>query len=450
MTVKKIHILGICGTFMGGLALLARELGFEVSGCDENVYPPMSDLLKEQNIKVIKGYNKKDLLEADLYLIGNVISRGNESIEHILDSKLPHTSGPAWLSENVLKNRRVIAVSGTHGKTSTTAMLTWILVNLGMDPGFLIAGKPKDFSVSAKLGKDEIFVIEADEYDTAFFDKRAKLIHYNPEVLIINNLEFDHADIYSNLPEIQKQFHNLIRTMSSEDCIVFPGDDKNIREVLDLGVWSKEVEFGVEGNSSNYFEAIKKDHSSVRFSINKKVAEINWNLLGEHNARNAITALLALQHFNLSLSDSAKSLESFSGVKRRLDTIIDRKDLKLFDDFAHHPTAIQETLKGLRARYLNNRIIALIEIRSNTMKSGLHDKNLTGATSEADLVFWKGADKDQLNNLVNKSPEKNYVIDSVDSFSDELKNSIIKDNDVIIMMSNGSFDGLVDLLNSKL
>ena len=450
MTVKKIHILGICGTFMGGLALLARELGFEVSGCDENVYPPMSDLLKEQNIKVIKGYNKKDLPEAELYLIGNVISRGNESIEHILDSKLPHTSGPAWLSENVLKNRRVIAVSGTHGKTSTTAMLTWILVNLGMDPGFLIAGKPKDFSVSAKLGKDEIFVIEADEYDTAFFDKRAKLIHYNPEVLIINNLEFDHADIYSNLPEIQKQFHNLIRTMSSEDCIVFPGDDKNIREVLDLGVWSKEVEFGVEGNSSNYFEAIKKDHSSVRFSINKKVAEINWNLLGEHNARNAITALLALQHFNLSLSDSAKSLESFSGVKRRLDTIIDRKDLKLFDDFAHHPTAIQETLKGLRSRYLDNRIIALIEIRSNTMKSGLHDKNLTDATSEADLVFWKGADKDQLNNLVNKSPEKNYVIDSVDSFSDELKNSIIKDNDVIIMMSNGSFDGLVDLLNSKL
>ena len=450
MTVKEIHILGICGTFMGGLALLARELGFEVSGCDENVYPPMSDLLKEQNIKVIKGYNKKDLPEAELYLIGNVISRGNESIEHILDSKLPHTSGPAWLSENVLKNRRVIAVSGTHGKTSTTAMLTWILVNLGMDPGFLIAGKPKDFSVSAKLGKDEIFVIEADEYDTAFFDKRAKLIHYNPEVLIINNLEFDHADIYSNLPEIQKQFHNLIRTMSSEDCIVFPGDDKNIREVLDLGVWSKEVEFGVEGNSSNYFEAIKKDHSSVRFSINKKVAEINWNLLGEHNARNAIAALLALQHFNLSLSDSAKSLESFSGVKRRLDTIIDRKDLKLFDDFAHHPTAIQETLKGLRSRYLDNRIIALIEIRSNTMKSGLHDKNLTGATSEADLVFWKGADKDQLNNLVNKSPEKNYVIDSVDSFSDELKNSIIKDNDVIIMMSNGSFDGLVDLLNSKL
>ena len=435
---------------MGGLALLARELGFEVSGCDENVYPPMSDLLKEQNIKVIKGYNKKDLPEAELYLIGNVISRGNESIEHILDSKLPHTSGPAWLSENVLKNRRVIAVSGTHGKTSTTAMLTWILVNLGMDPGFLIAGKPKDFSVSAKLGKDEIFVIEADEYDTAFFDKRAKLIHYNPEVLIINNLEFDHADIYSNLPEIQKQFHNLIRTMSSEDCIVFPGDDKNIREVLDLGVWSKEVEFGVEGNSSNYFEAIKKDHSSVRFSINKKVAEINWNLLGEHNARNAITALLALQHFNLSLSDSAKSLESFSGVKRRLDTIIDRKDLKLFDDFAHHPTAIQETLKGLRSRYLDNRIIALIEIRSNTMKSGLHDKNLTGATSEADLVFWKGADKDQLNNLVNKSPEKNYVIDSVDSFSDELKSFIIKDNDVIIMMSNGSFDGLADLLNSKL
>ena len=202
MSVKKIHILGICGTFMGSLALLARELGFEVSGCDENIYPPMSELLQEQNIRVNQGYKKTDLPEADLYLIGNVISRGNESIEYILDSKLPHTSGPAWLSENVLENRRVIAVSGTHGKTSTTAMLTWMLVNLGLDPGFLIAGRPKDFSVSAKLGKGEIFVIEADEYDTAFFDKRAKLIHYNPEVLIINNLEFDHADIYLSLIHI--------------------------------------------------------------------------------------------------------------------------------------------------------------------------------------------------------------------------------------------------------
>jgi UDP-N-acetylmuramate: L-alanyl-gamma-D-glutamyl-meso-diaminopimelate ligase len=384
-------------------------------------------------------------------VIGNALSRGNAEVEAVLDRGLRYVSFPEWIKEALLRERKPIVISGTHGKTTTTAITAHVLRECGENPGFLIGGQPLGFEHPASVGETGgPFVIEGDEYDTAFFDKRAKLIHYNPEVLIINNLEFDHGDIYSNLTEIQKQFHNLIRTMSSEDCIVFPGDDKNIREVLDLGVWSKEVEFGVEGNSSNYFEAIKKDHSSVRFSINKKVAEINWNLLGEHNARNAIAALLALQHFNLSLSDSAKSLESFSGVKRRLDTIIDRKDLKLFDDFAHHPTAIQETLKGLRSRYLDNRIIALIEIRSNTMKSGLHDKNLTGATSEADLVFWKGADKDQLNNLVNKSPEKNYVIDSVDSFSDELKNSIIKDNDVIIMMSNGSFDGLVDLLNSKL
>ncbi len=450
MSVKKIHILGICGTFMGSLALLARELGFEVSGCDENVYPPMSDLLEEQNIKVNQGYKKTDLPEADLYLIGNVISRGNESIEYILDSKLPHTSGPAWLSENILQNRRVIAVSGTHGKTSTTAMLTWILVKLGLDPGFLIAGRPKDFSVSAKLGKGEIFVIEADEYDTAFFDKRAKFIHYNPEVLIINNLEFDHADIYRNLAEIQKQFHNLIRTMSSEDCIVLPSDDKNIKTLLDSGMWSKKSEFGSNRKNLNYFDAIKKDHSSLRFFINKEKAEIDWNMLGEHNARNAMAALLALHHFDIAISDSAKCLETFSGVKRRLETIIDREELKLFDDFAHHPTAIEETLRGLRSRYNENRIIALIEIRSNTMKSGLHDARLLSATNEADLVFWKGPDENQLRNLVNQAPKSHNIMDSVDLFADKLKSSVTNEGDVIVMMSNGSFDGLANLLKSKL
>ncbi len=450
MSVKKIHILGICGTFMGSLALLARELGFEVSGCDENVYPPMSDLLAEQNIKVNQGYKKTDLPEADLYLIGNVISRGNESIEYILDSKLPHTSGPAWLSENILQNRRVIAVSGTHGKTSTTAMLTWILVKLGLDPGFLIAGRPKDFSVSAKLGKGEIFVIEADEYDTAFFDKRAKFIHYNPEVLIINNLEFDHADIYRNLAEIQKQFHNLIRTMSSEDCIVLPSDDKNIKTLLDSGMWSKKSEFGSNRKNLNYFDAIKKDHSSLRFFINKEKAEIDWNMLGEHNARNAMAALLALHHFDIAISDSAKCLEAFSGVKRRLETIIDREELKLFDDFAHHPTAIEETLRGLRSRYNENRIIALIEIRSNTMKSGLHDARLLSATNEADLVFWKGPDENQLRNLVNQAPKSHNIMDSVDLFADKLKSSVTNEGDVIVMMSNGSFDGLANLLKSKL
>ena len=450
MTVKKIHILGICGTFMGSLALLARELGFEVSGCDENIYPPMSDLLEEQNIEVNHGYKQKDLPEADLYLIGNVISRGNESIEYILDSKLPHASGPAWLSENILQHRRVIAVSGTHGKTSTTAMLTWILVNLGFDPGFLIAGRPKNFSVSAKLGKGEIFVIEADEYDTAFFDKRAKFIHYNPEVLIINNLEFDHADIYKNLAEIQKQFHNLIRTMSSEDCLVFPEDDENIKTVLESGVWSKKSEFGSKEGNLNYFDAIKEDHSSLRFFVNKEEIEINWNMLGEHNARNAMAALLALNHFNIALSDSAKNLETFSGVKRRLETVIDREKLKLFDDFAHHPTAIEETLRGLRSRFRESRIIALIEIRSNTMKSGLHDTNLVSATSEADLVFWKGPDRNQLNNLVNQSSKNHNIMDSVNLFADKLKSSLVKEGDVIVMMSNGSFDGLSDLLKSKL
>tara|TARA_Y100000590_G_scaffold122407_7_gene140124 strand:- start:215 stop:1567 length:1353 start_codon:yes stop_codon:yes gene_type:complete len=450
MSSKKIHILGICGTFMGGLALIARELGYQVSGSDENVYPPMSDLLKEQGIKIIKGYEKEKLPEADVYLIGNVISRGNESIEYILENKLSHTSGPAWLSDSVLNDRDVIAVAGTHGKTTTTAMITHTLMKLGLDPGYLIAGRPKDFSVSAKLGKDKIFVIEADEYDTAFFDKRAKLIHYQPEVLIINNLEFDHADIYSNLEEIQKQFHNLIRTMPSDSCIVFPEEDKNINKTLKLGVWSKKLSFNQKKKELNYFESKNEDFSHLKFFINNDNAEINWGLIGEHNARNAMVALLALNHFDISLSDSLKGLASFSGVCRRLESVIDKPELKLFDDFAHHPTAIKETLKGVRARYKENRIIALVELRSNTMKSGFHDEKLIKATSEADLVFWKGEDKIQLKKLISNSPKNNFLIDSIDSLVEDFKNKIIKDRDVIVMMSNGNFDGLSQALRSRL
>ena len=449
MEARSVHILGICGTFMGGLALLAKETGFKVTGSDENIYPPMSNLLKEQGIEVIQGYKKKDLPKAELYVIGNVISRGNEAVEHILDTKLPYASGPEWVLENILKNRRVVAVSGTHGKTSTTAMITWMLESAGLKPGFLIGGNPKDFSISARLGKDEFFVIEADEYDTAFFDKRAKFVHYHPEVLVINNLEFDHADIYSNLEEIQKQFHNLIRAMPSYGCLICPDDNKNIEEVLELGVWSEVNKFGVDKKNPNYYEAIKEDYSSIRFHLDNDFEDISWNLTGEYNVSNAMAALMVLNHLNFPLSSSAKALETFSGVSRRLDVLIDRKDLKLIDDFAHHPTAIKETLKGLRSRYKENRIIALIEIRSNTMKSGLHDKNLKEATKEADLVFWKGRDKDQINKLIKQSPSSHYAIDSIDYFSEELK-KLVKTDDVIIMMSNGNFDGLADLLKSKL
>ena len=449
MEARSVHILGICGTFMGGLALLAKETGLKVTGSDENIYPPMSNLLKGHGIEVIQGYKKKDLPRAEIYLIGNVISRGNEVIEYILDTKLPYASGPEWILENILKNRRVIAVSGTHGKTSTTAMITWMLENAGLKPGFLIGGNPKDFSISARIGEDEFFVIEADEYDTAFFDKRAKFVHYHPEVLVINNLEFDHADIYSNLEEIQKQFHNLIRAMPSYGCLICPDDNKNIEQVLELGVWSEVKRFGVDKKNSNYYEAIKEDYSSIRFHLDNDFEDINWNLTGEHNVSNAMAALLVLNHLNFPLSSSAKALETFSGVSRRLDVLIDRKDLKLIDDFAHHPTAIKETLKGLRSRYKENRIIALIEIRSNTMKSGLHDKNLIKATKEADLVFWKGRDQDQVNKLIKQSPSSHYAIDSIDYFSEELKKSV-KTDDVIIMMSNGDFGGLANLLKSKL
>ena len=449
MDIKSLHILGICGTFMGGLALLAREKGFKVTGSDQNFYPPMSNLLKEQNIEVIQGYKRKDLPSADLYLIGNVISRGNEVVEYILDSKLPYASGPEWMLENILKNRRVIAVSGTHGKTSTTAMIAWMLESAGLKPGFLIAGKPKNFSISARLGEDDFFVIEADEYDTAFFGKRAKFVHYHPEVLVINNLEFDHADIYSNLEEIQKQFHNLIRTMPSDGCLICPDDDYNIEQVLELGVWSEVNKFGVDKKRSNYYEAITDDYSSIRFHIENDFEEVSWNLTGEYNVCNAMAAILLLNHFNFSLSSSAKALETFSGVSKRLDVLIDKKGLILIDDFAHHPTAIKETLKGLRSRYKVNRIIALIEIRSNTMKSGLHDKNLIKATEDADLVFWKGSNKDQVNKLIKQSPVSHFAIDSIDYFSEDLQN-LIQTNDVIIMMSNGNFEGLAELLKSKI
>lgn len=449
MDRKSLHILGICGTFMGGLALLAREAGFKVSGSDENAYPPMPDILKDQKIKLIQGYKKKDLPKADLYLIGNIISRGNEAVEYILDNKLPYASGPEWMLENILKDRRVVAVSGTHGKTSTTAMITWMLESAGLKPGFLIAGRPKDFSISAKLGRDEFFVIEADEYDTAFFDKRAKFVHYHPEILVINNLEFDHSDIYSNLEEIQSQFHNLIRTMPSDSCLICPDYDKNIEQVLELGVWSNVKKFGVDENSSHYYQAITDDYSSFIFHLEDVKEEVNWNLIGEYNVSNAMSALLVLDHLNIPLTSSVKALETFSGVSRRLELLINREDLKLFDDFAHHPTAIKETLKGLRSRYKDNRIVALIEIRSNTMKSGLHDKSLTRATQEADLVFWKGSNKEQINKLIKQSPSTNFAIHSTDSFSEELK-KLVKTDDVIIMMSNSNFDGLASLLKSKL
>ena len=441
MINKKIHILGICGTFMGGLALLARESGYEVTGCDENIYPPMSDHLNEQGIKIKHGYSVEDIPEADVYLIGNALSRGNEAVEYLLNKRASILSGPEWLYTSILRNKKVIAVSGTHGKTSTTAMIAWIFEHAGKDIGYLIAGKPNNFEVSSRLGAEEVFVIEADEYDTAFFDKRAKFIHYHPDILVLNNIEFDHADIYSDLSEILKQFHHLIRTLPSDASIIFPEADNNIETLFELGCWSKKIGFSGEKDSNNYYRAIIEDFSSSQIVSREKVGTLNWSMLGEHNAMNAMSAILACQECGIDVEDSLEALKVFLGVARRQQLVLENDKVTLIDDFAHHPTAIKTTLKGLRDKYKSSRIIALIEMRSNTMKSGLHDDLLTEATEEANMVYWKSDNDSQLRLLKANAPAKTKIISSVEETVEDVVD-LLKPNDLIVTMSNGNFDGL--------
>ena len=372
MSKKRVHILGICGTFMGGLALLGKEKGMDISGCDNNVYPPMSDHLNDMGIEIIESYDPSHLPKADEYVIGNSIMRGNPALEHLLSSKANIISGPEWLYSNILKNRKVIAVSGTHGKTTTTAMIAWIFQDQGIEVGYLIAGKPKDFEKSARKGKQDIFVLEADEYDTAFFDKRSKFIHYKPDTLIINNLEFDHADIFPDLSYIYREFHNLIRTLKEEAEIIFPRDDLNISNVLNLGCWSKLIDYSFNEqniNSVNFSYSSNKTH----LKIDNEKGELDWSMFGEHNARNAMVALLAVNIYGIKLSDGINSLKKFKGVDKRQDVLMDEERLLLIEDFAHHPTAIETTLIGIKKAYSNRKIYAAIELRSNTMKSGFHD-----------------------------------------------------------------------------
>jgi UDP-N-acetylmuramate: L-alanyl-gamma-D-glutamyl-meso-diaminopimelate ligase len=441
MINKKIHILGICGTFMGGLALLARESGYEVTGCDENIYPPMSDQLNEQGIKINHGYAVEDLPEADVYLIGNALSRGNEAVEYLLNKRANILSGPEWLYNSILRNKKVIAVSGTHGKTSTTAMIAWIFEYLGKNIGYLIAGKPNNFEVSSRLGTEEIFVIEADEYDTAFFDKRAKFIHYHPDILVLNNIEFDHADIYSDLSQILKQFHHLIRALPEDASIIFPETDNNIATLFELGCWSKKIGFSGNKNSDNYYGALTEDFSSSQIVSGEKLGTLSWSMLGEHNAMNAMSAVLACQECGVKVEDALEALEAFLGVARRQQLILENDKVILIDDFAHHPTAIKTTLRGLRDKYKSSRIIALIEMRSNTMKSGLHDDLLNPATEEADIVYWKSDNNNQLELLKANAPAKTKTIFSIEDTVKDVIDSL-KPNDLIVTMSNGSFDGL--------
>src|SRR5689334_13668414 len=384
-----LHILGICGTFMGGLAALARESGHRVTGCDANVYPPMSEQLAALGIDLIEGYGADQLaLAPDLFVIGNALTRGNPLVEAILDANVAYTSGPQWLADHVLAGRHVLAVAGTHGKTGTTAMLAWILERAGAAPGFLIGGVPLDFGVSARLGAASApFVIEADEYDTAFFDKRSKFVHYRPRTAILNNLEFDHADIFEDLAAIERQFHHLVRTVPRHGRLVVNARDEALQRVLAMGCWSEVQRFGARKEEPGMLRARGEPHAFDVLRGSLKIARVEWSLIGEHNQLNALAAIGAAEHAGAAPAEAAQALSSFTSVRRRLELRGTVNDIAVYDDFAHHPTAIRTTVDGLRRKVGRARILAAFEPRSNTMKLGAMKAQLPWALEEADLAF---------------------------------------------------------------
>src|SRR3982750_3555099 len=395
-----IHILGICGTFMGGVAALAREAGHRVTGCDTGVYPPMSDQLRALGIDLIEGFGAEQLaLKPDVFVVGNVVSRAGLAdgspkfplMEAVLDAGASYTSGPQWLAEHVLQGRHVLAVAGTHGKTTTTSMLAWILEHAGLQPGFLVGGVPLNFGVSARLGNlarpFTPFVIEADEYDTAFFDKRSKFIHYRPRTAILNNLEFDHADIFDDLAAIERQFHHLVRTVPRQGRLVVNARDEALQRVLTMGCWSEVQRFGGRKEEPGMLRARGEPHAFDVLRGGLKIARIDWPLLGEHNQLNALAAIAAAEHVGVAPEASARALAEFRNVRRRLELRGTVAGIAVYDDFAHHPTAMRTTIEGLRRKVGNARILAVFEPRSNTMKLGAMKAQLPWALEEADLAF---------------------------------------------------------------
>ena len=438
----KIYVLGICGTFMGGLAQLASEKGMQVSGCDENVYPPMDQVLFSKGISIDEGYNPKNLpKDVDMVVVGNVIARGNPLMESILNKGIDFISGPEFLSKYLLSNRHVIAVSGTHGKTSVSSMITKVLLENKIDCGYLIAGRAKDLSSTASLGKHNYFVIEADEYDTAFFDKRSKFIHYHPKTLLINNLEFDHADIFDNLNDIKKQFHHLLRLMPSEATLIYPEHNINIQKVISMGFYSNKVPFNVKTQKGWHARKLSPDASKFEiYSDKKKRAQVDWTSIGEHSLQNGLATFVVCKSLGLKSKAISKALSKFNGVSRRMDLVGEKSGIKIYDDFAHHPTAIKFTLEGLRKKVGNARIICLLEMRSNTMLSGYHDKKIPRAIQDADEVYVFSKDNEQISALENKS-KKIKACSTTQEFLMKL-GSINLENTHLICLSNGSFDGI--------
>jgi UDP-N-acetylmuramate: L-alanyl-gamma-D-glutamyl-meso-diaminopimelate ligase len=448
-----IHILGIAGTFMGGLAAIAKAAGFRVTGSDLNVYPPMSTQLNALGIEFVQGYGAEQLdLKPDMIVVGNALSRGSPVIEAMLDRGMAYTSGPLWLAEQVLYSRHVIAVTGTHGKTTTTAMLTWILQHAGLSPGYLVGGVPGNFDSSARLGKSPFFVIEADEYDTAFFDKRAKFVHYRPRTAILNNLEYDHADIYPDVASIRRQFNQLLRTVPGAGRLIVNGADPEIARTLSEGCWTPRETFGLA--AGDWTAQILEDSAASRFTVQYQgsaVAEVAWELMGEHNVMNALAAIAAAAHAGVTAERSAAALREFRGVKRRMEVrgVVD--GVTVYDDFAHHPTAIETTLKGLRARVGEKRIVAVLEPRSNTMKLGVHRDQLAPSLAVADKSwFLNTADLGwDLRGAVAGMGERVRLSASVDELVKGLA-ADVRSGDHVLIMSNGGFGGLHDKLLAAL
>jgi UDP-N-acetylmuramate: L-alanyl-gamma-D-glutamyl-meso-diaminopimelate ligase len=451
-----LHILGICGTFMGGIAALARAAGHRVTGSDRNVYPPMSTQLAALGIDVIEGYQPDQLaLEPDVFVIGNVMSRGNALVEAILDGGRRYESGPEWLARNVLQQRWVLGVAGTHGKTTTSSMLTWMLEHAGLEPGFLVGGVPLDFGVSARLGAGRHFVVEADEYDTAFFDKRAKFVHYRPRTAILNNLEHDHADIYPDVASIQRQFHLLLRTVPGNGRLIVNAADHNLAEVLAQGCWTPVERFTADAAAPSDWRVVAEpDSGYAQFSVlhgERVVGEVEWNMLGRHNAENALAALVAACHAGVDEQAALEALRRFGGVRRRLEVRGTVSGVVVYDDFAHHPTAIETTLEGVRRKAVAGRVIAVLEPRSNTMKLGAHKAALAGSLGGADRVF------------IYQSPEVKWdvaealrplgALATVHTDLARLTDALVataRPGDHLVLMSNGSFGGLHERLLAAL
>jgi UDP-N-acetylmuramate: L-alanyl-gamma-D-glutamyl-meso-diaminopimelate ligase len=440
-----LHILGICGTFMGSLALLARDLGHKVTGSDQNVYPPMSTQLDNAGIGLMQGYDRSHLQpHPDLVIVGNAMKRGIDAVEYMLNEGLPYISGPQFLADHVLQGKHVLGVAGTHGKTTTTTMLAWVLDQAGLNPGFLIGGVPLGFSESARMGGGKYFCVEAD--DSAFFDKRSKFVHYRPKTAILNNLEFDHADIFDDLAAIQKQFHHLVRTIPSEGRIIAPVTETHIDEVLEMGCWTPAVRTSLEANGAAEFHAEQLAADGSHFKVLQRGAvkgEVQWSMTGQHSVANALAAIAAAEHVGVPVEAACAALSNFGGVKRRMELLGTVKGIEVYDDFAHHPTAIDTTLEGARKRLGQRKLWAIIEPRSNTMRMGSHKDGLAHSARLADEVIWyqpEGLDWD-LQPVIEAAPNKAVVARTLDDIIQAVT-AEAGEGDAVVIMSNGGFGGL--------